>query len=149
MKRVIITLLALTFLISACAPKAVATPATPVLTLKVSQGNVDKTYTLADLQALGAVQETFKGVTYVGVPLTTLLTNAGFDPTSLTAVKAVASDGYTVNYDPALFNLPDTMLAYARSDGPLSDTEAPFAFVLPNQEGKLNARMVVQIIALP
>jgi len=60
-------------------------------------GDVEKTYTLANLQALGNVQETFKTVTYIGVPLTTLLKDAGIDPAKASAVKAVGSDGYTVN----------------------------------------------------
>jgi len=146
MKRILFALLALAFLVSACASK---TPSAPTNTLLISMGDVEKSYTLADLQALGEVQETFKDVTYIGVQLTTLLAKAGFNPASLSAVKVVASDGYTVNYDPALFNLPDTMLAYARLDGPLTDTEAPFTMVLPGQEGKMNARMVVKIVALP
>ncbi len=146
MKQFLLPLLALTLMVSACAPK---TPATPADAVVVSMGDVEKSYTLADLQALGAVQETFKGVTYIGVPLITLLTDAGFIPAGLSAVKAVGSDGYTVNYDPGLFNLPDTMVAYARVDGPLADNEIPFCMVLPEQEGKMNARMVVKIVALP
>ena len=146
MKRILFTLLVLTFVVSACASK---TPTTPAVTLTVSMGNVEKTYKLANLQNLGKVQETFKTVTYIGVPLTTLLKDASIDPANLSAVKAVGSDGYTVNYEPALFNLPDTMVAYARLDGPLTDTEAPFTMVLPKQEGKMNARMVVKIIAIP
>ena len=146
MKRILFTLLVLTFVVSACASK---TPTTPAVTLTVSMGNVEKTYKLANLQDLGKVQETFKTVTYIGVPLTTLLKDASIDPAKLSAVKAVGADGYTVNYEPALFNLPDTMVAYARLDGPLTDTEAPFTMVLPKQEGKMNARMVVKIIAIP
>ena len=146
MKRILFTLLVLTFVVSACASK---TPTTPAVTLTVSMGNEEKTYKLANLQNLGKVQETFKTVTYIGVPLTTLLKDASIDPAKLSAVKAVGSDGYTVNYEPALFNLPDTMVAYARLDGPLTDTEAPFTMVLPKQEGKMNARMVVKIIAIP
>ena len=146
MKRILFTLLVLTFVVSACASK---TPTTPAVTLTVSMGNVEKTYKLANLQNLGKVQETFKTVTYIGVPLTTLLKDASIDPAKLSAVKAVGADGYTVNYEPALFNLPDTMVAYARLDGPLTDTEAPFTMVLPKQEGKMNARMVVKIIAIP
>jgi hypothetical protein len=146
MKRILFILSVLTLMVSACATKSTTTPGD---TLLVSQGDVEKSYKLADLQALEAVQETFKDVTYIGVPLTVLLADAGFNPAGLSAVKAVASDGYSVNYDPALFNLPDTMLAYARADGPLTDTEAPFTMVLPGQEGKMNPRMVVKIIALP
>jgi len=146
MKRILFTFLVLASVVSACASK---TSPTPAVTMTVSMGNVEKTYKLADLQALGKVQETFKTVTYIGVPLSAVLKDAGIDPASLAAVKVVGSDGYTVNYDPALFNLPDTMVAYARADGALADTEAPFTMVLPGQEGKMNARMVVKIVAVP
>jgi hypothetical protein len=146
MKRILYTLVILTFVLNGCAAK---TPATPAVSMVVSMGDVAKTYTIPNLQALGKVQETFKGVTYIGVPLTTLLKDAGFDPASVSAIKAVGSDGYTVNYDPGLFNLPDTMVAYARLDGPLAENELPFSMVLPGQEGKMNARMVVKIVALP
>lgn len=146
MKRIFFAVLVLAFLASACAPK---TPTAATVTLTVSMGDTEKVFTQADLQALGALQGTFREVTYLGVPLTTLLTETGIDPASLSAVKAVASDGYSVNYDPALFTLPDTMVAYARLDGALAETEAPFTMVLPGQEGKLNARMVVKIVAIP
>jgi DMSO/TMAO reductase YedYZ molybdopterin-dependent catalytic subunit len=148
MKRILFTIVVLAVLVSACAPKA-QTDTAPATTLTVSMGDMQKTYTMDQLKALGAVQETFKDVNYVGVPLTALLQDAGIDPSSISAVKAVATDGYTVNYDSSMFALPDTMVAYARADGPLSDTEAPFSMVLPGQEGKMNARMVVQIVALP
>jgi DMSO/TMAO reductase YedYZ molybdopterin-dependent catalytic subunit len=146
MKRILITLFVLTFFVSACAPKA---PAPVGDTLLVKFGDTQKSYTLADLQALGDVQATFQDVTYVGIPITTLLTDAGADPASLSAVKVVAVDGYTVNYDSSLFMLPNTLLAYSRVDGPLADDEVPFRMVLPDQEGKLNARQLVEIDALP
>ena len=63
---------------------------------------------------------------YVGVPLTVLLTDAGFDPQALKAVKAVAADGFTVNYGPELFLLDDTLLAYGSTDGPLTAEDGTF-----------------------
>jgi DMSO/TMAO reductase YedYZ molybdopterin-dependent catalytic subunit len=146
MKRILITLFVLTLFASACTPKASA-PAGD--TLLVKYGDMQKTYTLDDLQALGDAQATFQDVTYVGIPLSTLLSDAGADPASLSAVKVVAVDGYTVNYDSSLFMLPNTLVAYSRLDGPLAGDEVPFRMVLPDQEGKLNARQLVEIDALP
>jgi hypothetical protein len=146
MKRILLTLLTLALVVSACAPKATVPSGT---TLQVTFGDTHKTYTLDMLKALGNTQASFNDVTFVGVPLTTLLSDAGIDPASLSAVKAVAADGFTANYDPALFNLPDTLVAYARLDGPLADDEAPFRMVIPGQEGKLNVRMLAEIVALP
>jgi len=146
MKRFFFTLLVVTLLVSACAPQV---PAALGDTLLVTMGDVQRSYSLADLQVLGDVQAAFKDVVYIGVPLTLLLTDAGFDPAGLSAVKVVAADGFSANYDPALFNLPDTLVAYARLDGPLAGDELPFRMVLPDQEGKLNVRQLVEIVALP
>ena len=70
-------------------------------------------------------------------------------PTALTAVKAVASDGFTANYESALYAREDTLVAYARVDGPLGEDEGTFRMVLPDQEGKMNPRQLVEIIAIP
>lgn len=146
MKRFMLVTLTLALALAACAPQA-SESAAPVL--KVSDGNVEKTYTADDLKALGESQVNFKGVAYVGVPLTVLLEDAGIDPTALTAVKAVASDGFTANYDSSLYAREDTLVAYARADGPLGEEEGSFRMVLPDQEGKLNPRDLVEIIAIP
>lgn len=146
MKRTLFALLVLVLFTTACGQKATSAPS---VTLTVSMGNVVKTYSLEDLQMLGNSEASFESVNYIGIPLAILLEDAGFDPASLSAVKAVASDGFTANYDPAIFNLPDTLIAYARADGPLSKTEAPFTMVIPNQPGRMNVRMVVEIIAVP
>jgi hypothetical protein len=146
MKRFLLLGLIFALALAACAPKA-QEPATNVL--KVSNGTVEKTYTADDLKALGEVQSTFKGVTYVGVTLTALLADAGIDSASLTAVKAVASDGFTVNYDSSLYAREDTIVAYARVDAPLGEDEGAFRMVLPDQEGKMNPRQLAEIVAIP
>jgi len=146
MKRFSLFVMTLALVLVACAPKAQA-PAGDLL--KVSDGNVSKTYTTDDLKALGVVQATFKGVTYVGVTLTVLLQDAGINSTGLTAVKAVASDGFTANYDSSLYAREDTIVAYATVDGSLSADDGIFRMVLPDQEGKLNPRQLTEIIAIP
>ena len=146
MKRFLLFVLVGILALSACAPKA-QEPAAAVL--KVSDGTIEKNYTAEDLKALGETQAAFKDVTYVGVTLTTLLQDAGIDPTALTAVKAVAVDGFTANYDASLYAREDTIVAYARVDGSLGDDEGPFRMVLPDQEGKMNPRQLVEIVAIP
>ena len=146
MKRFLLLGLIFALALAACTPKA-QEPATNVL--KVSDGTVEKTYTADDLKALGEVQSTFKGVTYVGVTLTALLADAGIDSASLTAVKAVASDGFTVNYDSSLYAREDTIVAYARVNAPLGEDEGTFRMVLPDQEGKMNPRQLAEIVAIP
>ena len=146
MKRFLIVTFVLALALSACASQT-QDSAAPVL--KVSDGNVEKTYTVDDLKALGESQADFKGVTYVGVQLTALLEDAGIDSSALTVVKAVASDGFTANYESALYSREDTLVAYATVDGPLGEEDGSFRMVLPDQEGKLNPRNVVEIIAIP
>ena len=117
--------------------------------LIVTDGNSEQSYDVEDLKALGAEQATFREVTYTGVPLQLLLEDAGFDPDSLSAVKATAADGFSANYDPALVNRLDTLVAYAREDGPLAEDEGTFRMVLPDQEGKLNSRDLVELRVYP
>jgi len=142
MKRFLLVTLLIALALTACAPKVEESAAA---VLKIA----DKTYTPDDLKALGESQADFKGVTYVGVPLTVLLQDAGIDPTAVTIVKAVASDGFTANYESALFNREDTLVAYATADGSLGEEDGSFRMVLPDQEGKLNPRDLVEIIAIP
>ncbi len=148
MKQKLYFFLLIVVVLSACTPKAGA-GADVLAFLIVTNGETETSYAIEDLQALGVEQAIFLDVTYLGVPLTLLLQDAGFDPQALRAVKVTAVDGYTVNYEPEFFLLPDTLVAYARLDGPLADDEAPFRMVLPAAEGKMNARMIVEIQAIP
>lgn len=146
MKHLTLILVIMTLMLSAC-----ATSATPQKTshdsavLTVANGTISKTYTLEDLQALPRAEAIFNDVTYVGVTLTVLLEDAGFDPDSIVAVKAVASDGFSANIDKDLALLADTLVAYKQADGPLADDELPFRMVLPEQGGKLNVRMLAEL----
>jgi DMSO/TMAO reductase YedYZ molybdopterin-dependent catalytic subunit len=117
--------------------------------LIVTDGSSERSYDVEDLKALGAEQATFQEVTYTGVPLRLLLEDAGFDSAGLSAVKATATDGFSANYDPELIYKPDTLVAYARADGPLADDEGTFRMVLPDQEGKLNPRDLVELRVYP
>jgi hypothetical protein len=117
--------------------------------LKVTDGSSEQSYTVADMQALGAEQAALNDVTYIGVPLSLLVQEAGFDPATLAAVKATASDGFSAHYEPDLANRPDTLVAYARVNGPLAEDEGTFRMVLPDQGGKLNPRDLVEIKVYP
>jgi hypothetical protein len=147
MKKIIWLMMVLVLVVSGCATNAPADTMSAA-SLQVSDGTVNKTYTVETLKALPETQASFKDVTYVGVKMTDLLTDAGFDPQAIKAVKAVASDGFTVNYDPSQFQREDVILAYQTADGALAAEDGNFRMVLPGEEGKLNARMVVEIQAV-
>lgn len=117
--------------------------------LVVTDGTTSKSYTVADLEALPATESTFNDVAYKGVTLSVLLADAGFDPAALRAVKAVAADGYSMNYDPAMFQRADVLVAYATASGPLAEDDGIFRMVLPGEEGKLNVRMLAELRAMP
>ena len=124
-------------------------PSSSVDTLTVTDGTGQKSCDVDDLKALGSEQAAFGEVIYTGVPLWLLLDDAGFDPAGLSAVKATAADGFSANYDPELVTKADTLVAYARVDGPLADDEGAFRMVVPDQEGKLNPRNLVELRVYP
>jgi hypothetical protein len=145
MKRSLTLLIFLALVLAACSNGATSTD--QVLTLK--HGDQSTTYQLEQLKALPETDSTFNDVNYRGVALAALLQSAGIDPASLTSVKAVASDGFSAEYDPSLFMRPDVILAYSQVDGTLSAEDGAYRMVLPGQEGKMNVRQVVEIQALP
>ncbi|MBE0410877.1 MAG: molybdopterin-dependent oxidoreductase [Anaerolineales bacterium] len=120
-----------------------------VTSLLVSGGDIQVSYTRSDLEALPTTQAVFNNVTYEGVSVAELLQEAGFDLGEIRAVKAVAVDGYSVNYDTSQVLAADVIVAYARADGELAEDDGTFRMVLPTAEGKLNVRMLVELQILP
>jgi hypothetical protein len=117
--------------------------------LKVSDGTKTKSYAVSDLKKLPVTQAESKGVTYQGVTIKALLADAGFTPDSLKAVKAVAQDGFTANYDPSTLMRDDMIVAYATKDGAMTKEDGSFRIVLPGGEGKMNPRLLVEVQAVP
>jgi hypothetical protein len=148
-KRHLFVLVLLSLVLAACGSAASAVPADMPQTLRVTDGSKEASYTVADLEKLAASEATFNEVTYKGVTLSLLLADAGFDAGSLKAVKASAADGYSVNYDPALFQRQDVLVAYATADGSLAAEDGVFRLVLPGEEGKLNVRMLADLKVVP
>jgi hypothetical protein len=104
-----------------------------------------QSYTPADLETMPQTEATFNDVTYVGVQVSELLAAAGYDLASVTAIKAVASDGYTVNYEPGQLMAENIIVAYAQVDGALTADDGDFRMVIPDGEGNLNLRMLVEL----
>lgn len=143
MKRLLTLLIGTALALSACASDGGGE--TEVSDLLVSGGDISESYSRADLEALGATESEFNGAAYVGVPVADLVEDAGFDPASVKAVKAVAADGFTVNYDPGQVFTDGVIVAYALPDGDMSADDGTFRMVLPGQEGKLNVRMLAEL----
>jgi hypothetical protein len=149
MKKLVVLSLVLMVLLAGCGSSGETAVSSDTPLLTVGDGQTQKTYTAADLEALPQAEASFKDVAYTGVPLTALLENSGFTVGDLKAVKAVASDGYSVNYDLTQIQKTDVIVAYAQADGPLAEEDGAFRMVLPEEEGKLNVRMLVEIQAVP
>ena len=148
MKRVLYSL-ALSLVLTACASQTqtVSNPTAPEL--KLTSGDQTIAYTVGDLQSLASAESSFKDVTYTGVPHPMLLADAGFPPDSLSAVKVVASDGFSVTYDPELFQRQDVLVAYAQAGGPLAAEDGLLRMVVQDGEGKMNVRMLVELQVVP
>jgi DNA replication initiation complex subunit (GINS family) len=149
MKRIWLVLVLSSLVLAACGSGGSAVPAETSQTLVVTDGTKEVTYRVADLEKLGGSEATFNEVTYEGVALPALLADAGFEVGTLKGVKAVAADGYSVNYEPALFQRTDVLVAYATVDGALGEEDGVFRMVLPGEEGKLNVRMLAELRVTP
>jgi hypothetical protein len=147
MKKIILTLAVTMLLLAACAPAAGQGAGAPVeAALLVKIGDTQKSFSAEDLGALPASEGSFKGVAYKGVTVSALLNALSVDPGSVKALKAVASDGFAVNYDPAQVLKDTVIVAYALADGsPMTAEDGSFRMVLPDEEGKLNPRMLVEL----
>jgi hypothetical protein len=148
-KRILFGLIVVSLLVVACGSGGGGVPADMPDSLRVTDGSKEASYTVADLEGMAASEATFNEVTYEGVVLSALLADAGFEAATLRAVKATAADGYSVNYDPALFQRQDVLVAYATVDGPLAEEDGIFRMVLPGEEGKLNVRMLTELKVTP
>jgi hypothetical protein len=146
MLRKVIVLLIIMVMLAACGDTS---DGGDVDSLLVTDGSDEQRYSVEDLKNLTSAQAAFEGTTFIGVRLSTLLSDAGYDPAQISAVKTVANDGFTANYGQDLFNKSDTLVAYARADGALSEDDGIFRMVLPDQEGKLNPRHLVEIKVIP
>jgi DMSO/TMAO reductase YedYZ molybdopterin-dependent catalytic subunit len=146
-KRILLLSLLLVAMLAACGQAEPAAD-TAVSALTVRSGEVSQTYTREDLAALDEATATWEDVTYVGVPLATLLADAGVDLENTRAVKATAGDGFSANYEMEMATRPDTLVAYAREGGELSEEERPFRMVIPGERGRLNVRMLSEIEAI-
>ncbi|MBI9045056.1 MAG: molybdopterin-dependent oxidoreductase [Anaerolineaceae bacterium] len=146
MKKIILLFLII-LSVSSCAPKSAGE--TDSTTLIVGNGEEQKIYTLEMLKALPQTEAVFNEITYIGVSIQVLFSDSGFAANDYKAVKVIASDGYSMNYDPELFMREDVIVAHAMLDAPLTEEEGNFRMVLPGEEGKLNIRQVIEIKAVP
>jgi hypothetical protein len=147
MKKLVFVLILIILVLAACAPAAgqdAGAPAQAVLLVTV--GENQQSFSAEDLQALPSGEATFNAATYKGVTVSTLLEAVGVNSSEVKALKAVAADGYSVNYDPAQALKDNVLVAYALADGsPLSADDGNFRMVLPDEEGKLNVRMLAEL----
>jgi len=139
--RLIVGLVVL--LLSACTAGNIEKNA--IENLVVTDGVDEVIYSVDDLKKISEIEEDFLEETYLGVPLPDLLAVAGFEVDNVKSIKAVAADGYSVLYDSTIFTREDVLVAYAKTEEPLSKDDGTFRMVLPGEEGTLNLRMLVEL----
>ena len=147
MKKIVVALF-IVMLLTACAPAAVQDAQVPEVgaVLLVTVGDNQHSFNLEDLQALTTSESSFKDVAYKGVTMSTLLAAVGLSPDGIKAIKAVATDGFSVNYDTTQIFKDNVIVAYALAAGsPLTVDDGNFRMVLPDEEGKLNLRMLAEL----
>lgn len=146
MKKIVFVLLVAVLALTACSSGGAQSADGGGTTLLVTAGETEQSFSLEELQALPSTEATFNDVAYLGVTMSTLADEVGISLDDVKAVKAVASDGYAVNYDPGQALKDNVIVAYALADGgELTADDGSFRMVLPDEEGKLNLRMMVEL----
>lgn len=150
-KHCLLVLLAVLLLAGCGSTPEEAVEAPAVSALAVSGEGIEVTYTLSDLEAL-PVQDALYSTSfsedeklYQGVSLPLLLEDAGFDLNSIAIVKAVAADGYSKNYEPNFFLLPEATVAYELEGGVMGEEDGTFRLVFPGMEGEFSVRMLAEL----
>lgn len=128
-----------------CSSNEATPPAADDTILTVSGADIEKTYTLEQLQSLPETNVESDDGRFIGVRLVDLLVDAGYDVDTITSVRVVAVDGFSSTYNTDLFQGEDTVLAYAREDSDLNGDELPTRMVIPGQEGRMQPRQVKSI----
>lgn len=105
----------------------------------------DQIFMVTDLEKMSQVESSFEDVIYIGVPVTELLAAANVSLEDVKVIKAVAFDGYTINYELSQLEKENVIVAYSQKDGPLANDEGNFRMVIPGEAGSLNLRMLIEL----
>ena len=105
----------------------------------------DQAFVVTDLEKMSQVESSFADVVYIGVPVTELLAAAKISLEDVKVIKAVALDGYTMNYEPSQLEKEDIIVAYSQKDGPLASEDGNFRMVFPGEAGSMNLRMLIEL----
>jgi len=150
MKNLVFTLILMILLVG-CGTAGTQDKATvPETVLTIINGDKEQPYTVTELQEFPSVVSSFEGKEYMGVSVKFLLEEARVNINDISAVKAVATDGYSVNYEPAQLLPDDVLVAYSLADGgSMASDEGKFRMVLPDQEGNQNLRLLYKLVIIP
>lgn len=131
--------------------KAAATPTAAPWTLTVVVAGAERSFSLADLEALPEAEvrymakETGQENTYQGVRLRDLLVAVGADLARLETVEVEAEDGFLAAY-PREVALRDTSVLVWRMDGaPLPDSMGRVRMLSPGESNKFQVKFVSRI----
>ncbi len=117
--------------------------------LTVTIAGTEFKFALEEIKALPAGEVEFHGHIYRGVPLRTLLTQAGVDIGKLESVEAIAADGYRLEYERRLVKRFDFILAYELDGEPLPQDMGHLRIIFPGgrsaQMMKMAERLIVKL----
>ena len=99
MKNPMITIIMMVLLVSCGSTAPQDKVSVPETVLTIIVGDNQQTFTTKDLQALPSTVSSFDGKEYMGVSVNLLLEEAGININEVSVIKAVATDGYSVNYE--------------------------------------------------
>ena len=150
MKNLLFTLLIMVTLVGCGASATQDTATLQETVLTIINGDNQQIYTINDLKTLPSMVSSFNDIDYMGVSVIFLLKEAGVNINEISAVKAVATDGYSINYEPAQLLPDDVLVAYSLADGgSMASDEGKFRMVLPDQEGNQNLRLLYKLVIIP
>ena len=150
MKNVVFTLIMIVLMVGCGASPTQDAASLQEAVLTIINGDNQQIYTINDLKALPSMVSSLNNIDYMGVSVIFLLEEAGVNINEISAVKAVATDGYSINYEPAQLLPDDVLVAYSLADGgSMASDEGKFRMVLPDQEGNQNLRLLYKLVIIP
>lgn len=115
-------------------------------TLNVTIDGTSAEFTLDEIKELSTNEVEFHNHLYRGPAVRTLLARADVDIGKLKSVRAIASDGYRIEYDRRLAKHFDFILAHEMDGEPLPPDMGNLRIVFPGGRSRMVVKMVERLV---